>query len=247
LAAEFQSPFKFRRNEMKQKLTGFLACWLAAGVLAGPTFAAPTAQNVSEALKAALQKSISSPGGNMVVKITPSSKTAQGYFAEVYVAARPARIKKRRFSEFVMRAKNVRLDVAKLMKGHIKTLSSKTTLRAVVTESELTKALAKGQDSADKGLKVKFAGNGQVRVTGNWKMSWFSGPMDAVGKLRLGPNYTVVADIASLKLNGKLVPAGLKNKFQQKINPLLDYEDLPFRPPFKALKFSGSKAVITAG
>lgn len=247
LAAEFQAPFNFRRNEMKQKITGFLTCWLAAGVLAAPSSAATSAQDVSAALKRALQKSISSPGGNMVVKITPSSKTAQGYFAEVYVAARPAQIKKRRFSEFVMRAKNVRLDVPKLMKGNIKTLASQTTLRAIITEDELTQALARGQDSAGKKLKVKFAGNGQVRVTGNWKMSWFSGPMDAVGTLRLGPNYTVVADIASLKLNGKLVPAGVKNKFQQKINPLLDYEDLPFRPPFKSLKFSGSKAVITAG
>jgi len=221
---------------------------LATGVLPSPGFAAPSAQQVSDALKKALKKSISSPGGNMVIKITPSKKTAQGYFAEVYVAARPAKIKKRKFSEFLMRAKNVRIDVARLMsKGRIKTLSSKTTLRAVVTEAELTQALAKGQDSSDKGLKVKFAGNGNVRVTGKWKWSWFSGPMDAVGKVKLGPNYTVVADIATLKLNGKTVPANVKKKFQEKINPLLDYEDLPFRPPFKTLKFSGSKAVITAG
>lgn len=232
---------------MKPKIIGLFAYFIAVGVLALPSQAAPSAQAVSDALKKALKESISSPGGNMVVKITANSKTAQGYFAEVYVAARPAKIKKRQFSEFVMRAKNVRLDVAKLMKGRIKTLASQTTLRAIITESELTQALAKGQDSADKGLKVKFAANGAVRVTGTWKWSWFSGPMDAVGKLRLGPNYTVVADISSLKLNGKIVPQGLKNKFQQEINPLLDYQDLPFRPPFKSLKFVGAKAIITAG
>ena len=232
---------------MKQKIIGFLACCIVAGTFASSSQAAPTAQNVSDALKSALKDVISSPGGNMVVKVTPNSKTAQGYFAEVYIAARPAKIKRRQFSELVLRARNVRLDVGKLMKGHIKTLSSQTTLRAVVTEAELTQALAKGQDSADKGLRVKFTGNGQVRVTGIWKWSWFSGPMDAVGKLRLGSYYTVVADIASLKLNGRLVPPGVRNKFQEKINPLLDYKDLPFRPPFKSLSFSGSKAIITAG
>ncbi len=232
---------------MKPKIFGLLASFAVAGVLALPSQAAPSAQAVTEALKIALKNSISSPGGNMVVKITPNTKSAQGYFSEVYVAARPAKIKKRQFSEFVMRGKNVRLDVGKLMKGHIKTLSSQTTLRAVVTESELTQALAKGRSSADKGMVVKFAGNGAVRVTGNWKMSWFSGPMDAVGKLKLGPNYTVIADIDSLKLNGKTVPVGVKNKFQEKINPLLDYEDLPFRPPFKSLTFAGNKAIITAG
>lgn len=233
---------------MKKNIVGFLACWAAAGVLASSAFAAPSAQSVNDALKKALKDRISSPGGNMVIKVTPNSRTAQGYFSEVYIAARPAKIKRRKFSEFVMRARNVRIDVAKLMKsGNIKTLSSQTMLRAVVTEAELTQALAKGQESGDKGLRVKFSGNGNVRVTGKWKWSWFSGPMDAIGKLRLGPNYTVVADISSLKLNGKQVPPGMKNKFQQKINPLLDYEDLPFRPPFKTLKFSGSKAVITAG
>lgn len=232
---------------MSLKTIGLFTCFVAVGVLALPSQAAPSAQAVSNALRKALKDSISSPGGNMVIKITPNAKTAQGYFAQIYVAARPAKIKKRQFSEFVMTAKNVRLDISKLMKGRIKTLQSQTTLRAVVTESELTQALAKGQSSADKGLKVKFAGNGAVRVTGNWKLSWFSGPIDAVGKLRLGPKYTVVADISSLKLNGKTVPVGVKNKFQGKINPLLDYEDLPFRPPFKALKFSGTKAIITAG
>ncbi len=95
-------------------------------------------------------------------------------------------------------------------------------------------------------LKVKFSDTGQVRVTGLWKWSWFSGPMEAIGKLRLGPNYTVVADVQTLKLNGANVPPAAKNRFQERINPLIDYRDLPFRPPFKSLKFSAGKAFITA-
>src|SRR5690606_15564972 len=128
----------------------------------------------------------------------------------------------------------------------IETLASQTTLRATVTENELTQALARGQESADKNLRVKFRNDGSVRVTGNWSWGWFSGPMEATGRLRLGPNYTVVADIATLKLNGTNVPAPLKNKFQERINPLIDYEDLPFRPPFKSLTFKGDKAFIAA-
>src|SRR5690606_2188059 len=114
-------------------------------------------------------------------------------FQEVYISAKPAAIKKRNFSELVMRARNVRLDVGQLMKGELETLSSQTSLRATITEGELTSALARGQGSADKKLRVKFSNTGQVRVTGLWNWGWFSGPMEAIGKLRLGPNYTVVA------------------------------------------------------
>lgn len=231
---------------MKQGFLKWGMCLAMLGALVLPSNAAPTAQNVTEALDGILKKRITSPGGNMVVKITPGPRAAQGYLQEVYISAKPAQIKKRRFSELVLRARNVRLDVDKLMNGKIETLSSQTHLRATVTESELTQALARGQDSADKNLRVKFQNNGSVHVTGYWQWGWFSGPMEATGKLRLGPGYTVVADIATLKLNGANVPAALKSKFEERINPLIDYEDLPFRPPFKTLTFKGDKAFIAA-
>jgi hypothetical protein len=182
----------------------------------------------------------------MVVKIVPGPRAAQGIFQEVYVSAIPAQIKKRRFSELVLNARNVKMEMAPLSKGKLETISSQTKLRAVVTESELAQALARGRESADKNIRVKFQNNGTVRVTGDWRWGWFSGAVDAIGKLKLGPNYTVVADISTLKLNGATVPAPLKNKFQERINPLIDYKDLPFRPPFKGLQFIGSKAYISA-
>ncbi len=231
---------------MKQRILKWGLGLVVLATVHLPVAAAPTAQSVTGALENALKKRITSPGGKMSIKITPGARAAQGYFQEVYIEAKPAQIKKRRFSYLAMRARNVRLDVNKLMKGDIETLTSQTTLRATITESELTQALARGQESADKNLRVKFRNDGSVRVTGNWSWGWFSGPMEAIGKLRLGPNYTVVADIATLKLNGTNVPAGLKDKFQERINPLIDYEDLPFRPPFKSLTFKGDKAFIAA-
>lgn len=213
------------------------------GVLIAPSQAATAAQTTAM-LRQVLSKRISSPGGQLVIKITPTSKSGQGYFSEVFIAAKPAVIKKRRFSELRLRAKNVRLDLNELMNHKsIVTLSSQTTLRAVITEAEITQALAKGRDSSDKRLHVKFLGD-KLRVSGYWHWGWFSGPVDMLGQLKLGPKHTVVANIQSLKLNGKAVPQGLKTKFEERINPLLDYTDLPFRPPFKSIKFYGNKAVI---
>jgi hypothetical protein len=225
----------------------------AAGVLGTPAHAALTAaqkakaQQVTNKLTRLLRRHITSPGGHLQLKVVPGARPDLGYFSEVFIAAKPAQIKKRRFSEFTLHARNVRISPTALLADHnsIVTLTSQTALRAVITEDELTAALAKGRDSADKGLHVHFIGNNNVRVTGTWKWSWFSGPMDAIGKLRLGAGHTVVADIQSLKLNGREVPQGLKNKFSERINPLIDYTDLPFSPPFKTLRFAGGKAIIS--
>src|SRR5690606_37703412 len=96
-------------------------CLLATGVLLLPAQAAPTAQAATEALRSALKSRISSPGGNLVIKITPGARASQGYFQEVYISAKPAQIKRRRFSELAMRARNVRLSMPHLMKGKIET------------------------------------------------------------------------------------------------------------------------------
>ena len=233
--------------------TIFITSALAVGVLAASSQATPLtpaqkakAQKVTSELTRILKKRIKSPGGTLQIKIVPGERADLGYFKEIFIDAKPAQIKKLHFSSMVMRARNVRISPAALLNDRsITTLASQTTLRAVITEDEVTAALSKGKESAEKDLKVKFEGD-RVRVTGRWKMSWFSGPMEAVGKLRLGSGHTVVADIETLKLNGANVPAAVKNKFSEKINPLIDYNQLPFRPPFKALRFSGAKAIISA-
>jgi len=224
-------------------------------VQAAPAKPAPAAQKkadlqgqrVTTALTRVLQAKISSPGGKMKLTVRPTARAAQGYFSEVYIAAHPATFKKKlRISELVMRARNVRLDVPHLLsKGKVRTLSSTTTLRAVITENDLTSMLAKGKHTAAMGLKVKYIGD-RMRVTGNWNWGWFSGPVIGVGKLRLAPGYKINFDIISLKLNGAEVPQFVKDKFSEKINPVIDYEDVPFMPRFRGVKVQGSKATVYA-
>lgn len=242
-----------RKSLRRTMLRGILA-GVAVGVLGTSAQAATLtaaqkvkAREVTSKLESLLRHRIKSPGGHLQLKIVPGARPDLGYFSEVFIAAKPAQIKKRRFSELTLRARNVRISPTALLADHsrIVTITSQTAMRAVVTEDELTTALAKGRDSADKALRVQFVGNGKVRVTGTWKWSWFSGPIDAVGKLHLGSGHTVIADIQTLKLNGREVPQAVKDKFSQRLNPLIDYTDLPFRPPFKTLRFTGDKAIIS--
>jgi hypothetical protein len=202
-------------------------------------------KKVTAELNRILKKVIKGPPNKVQIRVLPAQRADLGYFSEIFISAKPAKINHRKFSELVLRARNVRISPHALLNdGKILTLTSVTSLRALITEDEVTQALAKGRDSKNKDLRVTFDG-GKVHVTGRWQWSWFSGPMDATGQLRLGSNHTVIADIQDLKLNGKEVPEGMKNKFSEKINPLIDYNDLPFRPPFKSIRFHGKTAVIS--
>jgi len=214
----------------------------AAAVRRGPE---TQNQKVTAALTRLLEDSIASPGGKATVTVRPTNRASEGYFAEIQISAKPAKVKKLRFSEVTLLARDVRVDVASLMdEGKLKTLDSKTRLRAVVTEADLQDALAQGKRSKEMGIKVKFLGD-RVRVTGNWKFAWFSGPAVAEGKLRLTTRHKVQFDFTTVTLNGREMPQRAKDRLAAKINPLVDYEDMPFSPPFKTIKLVGDKAVVS--
>lgn len=240
-------------NQFRRCVLFMLAVGIGS-VLSPPPFspakiaiaASQSGARVTQALENYLRKRISSPNGKLELKITPSAKADQGYFTEVLIVARPAKIKKRQFSLLRLRATNVRINPNALLNDNdLETISSQTTLYAEVTAQELTRALASGKESSVMNLKVNFKGD-LIEVSGNYNWSIFSGPFTATGKLRLASRHQIVADIQSLKINGVEAPAFIKNKFSERINPLIDYTDLPFKPPFRKLVIQGNKAIVYA-
>ncbi len=232
-------------------LLGFAT--LGTGVLlnVNRTNAAPPAvtldaqgQKVTRALTRSLQNRISSPGGRLKLTVRPTARAGSGYFSEIRIEGRPAQLKKLRVSEFYLAARDVRVDVASLFReGKVRTLSSVTSLRAVVSEDDLTAMLAEGRHTRDMGLRVKYNGT-QINVTGNLNWTLINGPVSGVGMLRMAPGHKVYLDILSLKLRGVEVPGFIKDKFSAKVNPVINYEDLPFNPPFKGVRVVGTKAII---
>lgn len=205
------------------------------------------ARQVTAALTRLLRARVSSPGGQLKLIMRPTARAGEGHFSEIYLAGRPVQVKKLRISEFSLRARDVRLDAARLLRdGSLHTLASRTSLRAVVTESDLTALLARGKRTAAMKLRVKYTGD-RIRVSGNWNWGWFNGPVVGVGRLRLAPGHKVNFDILSLKLNGAEVPDFVKTRFSERLNPVISYDDLPFQPRFRSLTFRGSKAILAAG
>ncbi len=194
-----------------------------------------------------MNKRVKRPDGQKInISIIPTARASEGYFSQVKMSGAPAQLKKRfQVSEFSLDARNVRLDVASLWNGNrVKTYSATTTLRAVITEDDLTTNLAKGGGTKNMGLKIRFLGD-KIGVTGNLNYALINGPVSGTAKLRLAPGHKVYLDILSLKLRGVEVPGFIKNRFAGHINPIISYEDLPFNPPFKTVRMSGKKAILS--
>ncbi len=216
-----------------------------------PLFAAPALdaqdKRVVDRLSWLLNRRVKQPNGSKInISIVPTARSSEGYFAQVKMSGAPAQLKKRfQVSEFALDARNVHLDVASLWNGNrVKTYQATTTLRAVISENDLTTNLAKGDGTKDMGLKVRFLGD-KIGVTGRLNYALINGPVSGTAKLRLAPGHKVYLDILSLKLRGVEVPGFIKNQFSNHINPIISYQDLPFNPPFKTVKMVGSRAILS--
>jgi hypothetical protein len=221
---------------------------------AAPAPAQPTAQQqqraqqVTSALTTFLRKRVKSPTGKLQLVVRPGARADAGHFSEIYIAGNPASVKKLRVSELAMRARNVRINVPELMKSEnkeLETISSQTSLRIVVTEKDLESMLARGKTTGSMGLRVKYLED-RMQISGNVNYAMLNGPVVGTGRLRLAADHKVYLDILSLKLNGAEAPPFIKQRFSERINPLISYDELPFRPRFKSLKFVGNKAILSA-
>jgi len=73
-----------------------------------------------------------------------------------------------------------------------------------------------------------------------------NGPVEGLARLRLASNYKVNLDIISLKLRGVEVPGFVRNQLMNRVNPVINYEDVPFRPHFSGLSVQGNRATLRA-
>ncbi len=229
---------------------GFVALGCAASIRNAQTAPALSAadKNVTQQVEQILRTRISSPNKNLKLVVRPTSRSRDGYFSEIIIEGKPIRIKKLSIAEFSLRAKDVRISVAGLKEQKIRTLQSNTKFHAVVNENDLTQMFARGKHTKGMGLKAKYlkdpAHGDVLQISGNWKWTLFNGPVTGMGKLRVTKDNQVYADIISLKLNGAEVPGFVKDKFSESLNPVLDYNDVPFQPRFRTLTVQGTEAIL---
>ena len=221
--------------------------WLSANVPAQSAPALDAAdQRVTSELTRILRARITSPSG-VKITVVPSARASEGYFAQVALAGKNAKIKKLPLSELTLDARNVRIDVPYLRRENgIKTLAASTTFRAVVSENDLTNLMAQGKSTKDMKLRVKYLPDGRMKVSGQLNYTLVNGPVQGIGRLVLMPGSKVNLDIQSLQLRGHEVPQFIKDQLSSRINPVIDYADVPFKPRFRNLKVVGTRAILSS-
>ena len=226
------------------------ATMLGASLVSAPARTAPALdaadQRVTNQVQTILKNLVKSPtGAPVTIQVTPSSRASEGYFDHIVIKGAPLQFKKLFVSEFALDARNVRVDVPALSSvKKVRTSSSTTTLRAVISDDDLTKMLGRSKSTRDMKLRVKYVGD-KMNVSGTLNYPLVNGPVTGVAKLRQGGDHKVYLDILSLKLRGVEAPAFIKNQLSSRINPVIDYQDLPFNPKFKSLKVVGNKAYLS--
>ena len=212
---------------------------------AGPTLDAADTRIVNR-VDVLLRRFIKNPdGGPVSIKLVPTDRASEGYFSSVTISSKPVKLKKLYVSEAHLTSKNVKVQIAPLWgEDKVRTTKAQTQMRVVISEDDLTKTLSQGRATRDMKLKVKFVGD-KMSVTGQLNYSLLNGPVAGTAKLRQSADHKVFLDILSLKLRGVEVPAFVKSQFSSRINPVIDYNDLPFNPPFKTLKVVGNKAYLS--
>ena len=184
-------------------------------------------------------------GTPLALKITSDARASQGFFPGITISGGATQIKNLFVSQFQLSAQNVQVDVPGLWSvGKVRTTRSQTRLRVVITEDDLTKMLARGKNTKSMGLRVKYVGD-KIRITGKLNYTFLNGPVTGLAKLRQTSDYNVYLDILSLKLRGAEAPGFLKNQLSNRINPVVNYSNVPFNPPFRFLRVVGNKAILS--
>lgn len=215
---------------MKRRTKWLIGLLVAAMVVAG------TAGSAVKVTPAGVRNRISqkirskSEVEKLQIKIVPFASdywTQRGRFKAIVVSADKLTRKHISIRNVSIKAYDVTLNIDKLYsKGDVETTSrKKTILAARVYKNDLNKLLAK-KKSTIRNLQVEFENNKLV-FTGKYR---FGAKLRLVGALKIEKHRQVNFVPTAASLNGIPLPAGPLRQVLGKLNPLIDFYELPLRP-----------------
>ena len=169
---------------------------------------------------------------NLQIKVVPFASdywTQQGRFQAIVVSADRVTRKGIDIRKVYIKAFDVTLDIAELYKeGDVETTSRRnTTLSVRVYKGDLNKLLAK-KKSTIQNLHVEFQDHKLV-VTGKYQLL-FGYNLRMVGKLQVKNRRQVDFVPTAASVNNIPLPTGPLRQVLSKLNPLVDFHELPLRP-----------------
>ncbi len=202
---------------------------LLSVLVAAPPARAVTTDEVRNGIIRAMNKDFKCTGLQVVVvPFDNQALTDEGRFEAIKITVDKAEFEGVMMHDLFLKAYDAKIHLPTLFQKTklFTTQVKRTDIRATLTESELNEAL-KTKDMPVQNFKVKF-NNGKLEATGTYRLVWGNN-LKMIG--RLDPKADGVHFVAEkLWVNGLAIPVGQIRKVLDRMNPLIDIADLPFKP-----------------
>ena len=99
----------------------------------------------------------------------------------------------------------------------------------------LEQIFAQGKSTRSMRIKVRVTDDERVRLQGILTLLGINNPFEAVCRVEPGKDGLYVR-IDELRLNGIPAPAVLRSRLEERVNPVVKREDLPFHPEIRSVR-----------
>jgi hypothetical protein len=164
-------------------------------------------------------------------------ETAKGKFQSVEISTKPAKIKGVFLREFYGRAIEPVVDVnALLREGELKTVAVKESVMEGVMDAEaLEQIFAEGTSTRPMKIKVRITDDGRIQLRGILTLLRINNPFEAICRAEPGKDGLYVR-IDELRVNGVPAPAFLRHRLEERVNPVVKRDALPFHPEIRSVR-----------
>ncbi len=210
------------------------------GLFSAVALSDPSHQIV-QALEQLLRRDVTNPkdANGVHIRIVPASsdETAKGKLRLVEIVSKPAKIKGVFLREFRGLAVEPVVNVQALLKeGKLKTVSVKESVVEGVMDAEsLEQMFAQGKSTSPMNIQVQITDDGRAVLRGKLNLLRIPNPFEAICRVEPGKDGLYVR-IDELKVNGVPAPGFLRSKLEEKVNPIVERDDLPFHPEIKTVR-----------
>jgi hypothetical protein len=204
-------------------------------------WADPSPQVVIQTLERVLRQTIVNPkdANGVTLRLVPASpeETAKGKFQSVEISTKPAKIKGVFLREFYGRAIEPVVDVnALLREGELKTVAVKESVMEGVMDAEaLEQIFAEGKSTRPMKIKVRITDDGRIQLRGILTLLRINNPFEAICRAEPGKDGLYVR-IDELRVNGVPAPAFLRHRLEERVNPVVKRDALPFQPEIRSVR-----------
>jgi len=226
---------------------GFASAGIAAAQVPDPV----TPEAIAQRIETRIREKFTAT--NLEVQVVPfddPSYTQQGRLQWVVISADKLEQDVFTVQQIFIKALDTTLDLDQLFATNsdvVRKVPGRSIVTAFVSEENLNKMIGPesslAKNSGIEELKMQVL-PGQLRITGKYH-PFFDADLELIGRLEVAERYNINFIPVSAKFNGVPLPQGLLRGLLKKMNPILDFHDVPMGPSVDQVVVDDHRVLIT--